>query len=367
MNHDRIFSISSFEEFEKISIEVFWFQHSNCSVYRQFCDLLKVNPEKVQQIKDIPFLPIEFFKSKEILAQDNKLPRGKVNEGSTPKFRDQKSQIIKSKKQNEAELRGMRPEKINKPSLVFTSSGTTGNNTSKHLVSDISLYERSFITAFNLFYGIPEDYVILALLPSYLEREGSSLVYMVNHLIENSRHSESGFYLNDLEGLSDTLLSVDSSGKKVLLIGVSFALLDLVEQHKFKLKNTVIMETGGMKGRRREMIREELHAILQKGFSVPVIHSEYGMTELLSQAYSKGNGIFKCPPWMKILIRDPEDALTYLEDKKTGGINVIDLANLYSCSFIATQDLGKKEDDNTTQILGRFDNSDVRGCNLMVL
>lgn len=325
MNHERIFSISSPEEFEKISVEIFRFQYSKCLVYRQFCELLKVNPENVKQITDIPFLPIEFFKSKEILSRGEK------------------------------------------PSVVFTSSGTTGSSTSKHLVSDISLYERSFLTAFDLFYGHPEDFVILALLPSYLEREGSSLVYMVHHLIEKSNHSESGFYLNDLKGLSETLISADSAGKKVLLIGVSFALLDLVEKHHFNLKNTIIMETGGMKGRRKELIREELHSILQTGFSVPAIHSEYGMTELLSQAYSRSNGIFECPPWMKILIRDPEDALTFLEGEKTGGINVIDLANLYSCSFIATQDLGKKGEKNAVQILGRFDNSDVRGCNLMVL
>ncbi len=325
MNHERIFSISSAEEFEKISLQVFQYQHRKNRVYRRFCDLLNIVPEKVQHLQEIPFLPIEFFKSKKVLAEN------KTSE------------------------------------IVFTSSGTTGNNTSKHFVSDIPLYVKSFMTAFNHFYGQPEDYIILALLPSYLEREGSSLVFMVDHLIKKSKHRESGFYLDDLTTLKNKLISLDRSGKKILLIGVSFALLDLVEDHQFHLKNTIIMETGGMKGRRKEMIREELHHILKQGFGAENIHSEYGMTELLSQAYSSGNGVFECPPWMKILIRDPEDALSYLEPGKTGGINVIDLANLNSCSFIATQDLGKIKGNSTIEILGRFDNSDVRGCNLLVL
>src|SRR5690606_18906422 len=223
---------------------------------------------------------------------------------------------------------------------------------SKHLVSDLNWYEKSFNLAFERSYGKIQDLVILALLPSYLDREGSSLVYMVHHLIQKSGHPESGFYLDDLEKLKITLETLEKKGKKVLLIGFSFALLDLVESHTFNLKNTVIMETGGMKGRRREMIREELHQILKKGFGVDHIHSEYGMTELLSQAYSAGEGIFNCPPWMKIYIRDPEDALTYLPLHKTGGINVIDLANYNSCSFIATQDLGKNLGDGKNEILG---------------
>lgn len=325
MNYDRIFSISSTREFEKISLEVFRHQYHHVALYRKFCDLLKISPQTVTQPFQIPFLPIEFFKSHHIIAQGEK------------------------------------------PQITFTSSGTTGAVTSKHLVSDLNWYEKSFNLAFESFYGKIQDLVILALLPSYLEREGSSLVYMVNHLIQKSGHPESGFYLDDLEKLKITLETLEKKGKKVLLIGVSFALLDLVEAHTFNLKNTVIMETGGMKGRRREMIREELHQILKKGFGVDHIHSEYGMTELLSQAYSAGDGIFTCPPWMKMYIRDPEDALTYLPPHKTGGINVIDLANFNSCSFIATQDLGKDLGNGKTEILGRFDNSDIRGCNLMVI
>ena len=325
MNYDRIFSISSSLEFEKISLEVFRHQYQHVPAYRKFCDLLNIDPQIVKHTTEIPFLPIEFFKSHSIIANGEK------------------------------------------PQITFTSSGTTGSVTSKHHVSDLTLYERSFNLAFEGSYGKVKDLVILALLPSYLEREGSSLVYMVHHLIEKSGHPESGFYLDDLEKLKVTMETLEKKGKKVLLIGVSFALLDLVEVYSFQLKNTIIMETGGMKGRRREMIREELHQILKKGFGVDHIHSEYGMTELLSQAYSTGEGIFTCPPWMKIYIRDPEDALTYLSSQKTGGINVIDLANFNSCSFITTQDLGKNLGDEKTEILGRFDNSDIRGCNLMVI
>lgn len=239
--------------------------------------------------------------------------------------------------------------------------------TSKHCVTDLSFYEESYRQAFKQFYGNVEDYVVLALLPSYLEREGSSLIYMVDDLIRLSNTPESGFYLNNYDELIEKLITLDNEGHNILLIGVTYALLDLVEKQKFNLKNTIIMETGGMKGRRKEMIREELHTILCKGFGVPVIHSEYGMTELLSQAYSLGNGVFECPAWMKIIIRDSEDALTLLPDGKVGGVNIIDLANINSCSFIATQDLGKILDNNSFEILGRFDNSDIRGCNLMVV
>lgn len=325
MDHDKIFSISSSEEFEKTALEVFRFQYKENPVYRRFCNILGILVEKVQRLEEIPFLPIDFFKTKEIITNNRS------------------SQII------------------------FSSSGTTGAVTSKHYVAELPVYEKSFKKAFHIFYGPPEEYVILALLPSYLEREGSSLVYMVHNLIKDSRHPKSGFYLNDLTSLKETLIALDAEKKKVLLIGVSFALLDLVENNNFQLKNTIIMETGGMKGRRKEMIREELHQILKRGFGVESIHSEYGMTELLSQAYSSGDGSFECPPWMKILIRDPEDAFTFLAKGKTGGINVIDLANLYSCSFIATQDLGKQIENNRIEILGRFDNSDIRGCNLMVI
>ncbi|MGB7393621.1 MAG: acyl transferase, partial [Pricia sp.] len=251
--------------------------------------------------------------------------------------------------------------------VVFTSSGTTGSLTSRHYVKDIGVYEKSFRKAFFHFYGSISEYCVLALLPSYLEREGSSLIYMVDDLIQKSGHPESGFYLNDLKGLKNQLVQLEASGTKTLLIGVSFALLDLAETYPLKLQNTIIMETGGMKGRRRELIRDELHHILKSAFGVDRIHSEYGMTELLSQAYSKGNGHFETPPWMKILIRDTEDPLTYQPIGKTGGINVIDLANRNSCAFIATQDLGKMHPNGSFEILGRFDHSDVRGCNLMVM
>lgn len=325
MDPNQIFSITTSSEFEAGALEVFRFQHENNRVYRAFCDLLKTDPTQVKRLAQIPFLPIEFFKSHKIISSEKTIEK------------------------------------------VFTSSGTTGSTSSRHYVTNLSVYEASFIKAFEYFYGNPEDYVILALLPSYLEREGSSLIYMADFLIKKSNQPQSGFYLYDLESLEKNLQSLDQSGKKVLLIGVSFALLDLAENYNFSLSNTIVMETGGMKGRRKEMIREELHAVLKKGFGVDYIHSEYGMTELLSQAYSKGNGIFECPPWMKTLVRDPEDALAWLAPGKTGGINVIDLANINSCSFIATQDLGKICGENSVEILGRFDNSDIRGCNLMLL
>ncbi|WP_026837298.1 acyltransferase [Gillisia sp. JM1] len=325
MNPEKIFSISSEQDFNEAALEIFRFQYANNSVYRKFSDLLKKDPKQINKIENIPFLPIDLFKSHTILSSEENIQK------------------------------------------IFTSSGTNGSKTSKHHVTDLAIYEHSFNLGFKQFYGKIEDYVILALLPSYLERDGSSLIYMAQQLIEKSKHPDSGFYLNNLSELKETLISLDSKGQKVLLIGVSFALLDLVEDFQFKLKNTIVMETGGMKGRRKEMIREELHSILKKGFGVAAIHSEYGMTELLSQAYSSGNGVFDCPPWMKILIRDPEDAQSYLQNNSTGGINVIDLANINSCSFIATQDLGKKSEKNSIEIMGRFDNSDIRGCNLMVL
>ncbi|MCP9198742.1 acyl transferase [Gramella sp. GC03-9] len=321
---ERIFQISSEQEFNSVCMEVFKFQFENNPVYGQFCRLLGKNPENVRSIKKIPFLPIEFFKTKRILSEDKD------------------------------------------PEIIFTSSGTTGNQTSEHLVTDLNIYEKSFLAGFEKFYGPASDYIFLALLPSYLERQGSSLIYMVDKLIRKSGDPNSGFYLDDLDSLTQKLKELDSQGKKVILIGVSFALLDLVEKTSFNLKNTIVMETGGMKGRRKEMIRQELHENLKKGFGVESIHSEYGMTELLSQAYSTGNGIFECPSWMKILIRDPEDALSLQAKGKTGGINVIDLANINSCSFIATQDLGRIS-GTQIEILGRFDNSDIRGCNLLVL
>ncbi|WP_026704605.1 LuxE/PaaK family acyltransferase [Flavobacterium soli] len=320
-----IFNISSQKQFEKIALKVFRFQYDNNAVYRQFCELLKVEKGSVKALQEIPFLPIQFFKSHEVLSDENPVQE------------------------------------------IFTSSGTTGMVTSRHLVTDVTLYEESYRKAFSEFYGNIEDYAVLALLPSYLERQGSSLIYMVEDLIKLSNNENSGFYLHNHDELIEKLIELESQEQNVILIGVTYALLDLIEKRKFNFNNTIIMETGGMKGRRKEMIREELHDQLCKGFGVTAIHSEYGMTELLSQAYSLGNGIFECPSWMNILIRDTEDALTYVENGKTGGINVIDLANINSCSFIATQDLGKKYPNNSFEVLGRFDHSDIRGCNLMVL
>ena len=320
-----IFTISSHKQFDKIALKVFRYQYENNKVYKEFCDFLKTDVQKVKSLQQIPFLPIQFFKSHVVVSNSDEIQE------------------------------------------TFTSSGTTGMITSQHLVTDISLYEQSYRQAFSQFYGNIEDYAVLALLPSYLERSGSSLIYMVKDLIELSNNEHSGFYLHNYDELISKLIELDNSGQNVILIGVTYALLDLIEKQNFQLKNTIIMETGGMKGHRKEMIREELHQILSQGFGVPSIHSEYGMTELLSQAYSLGNGIFECPSWMHILIRDTEDALSYVDYGKTGGVNVIDLANINSCSFIATQDLGKKYPNNTFEILGRFDHSDIRGCNLMVL
>jgi hypothetical protein len=327
-----IFTISSQKQFEKIALKVFRFQYENNMVYQEFCDFLKIDKQSVKTLQQIPFLPIQFFKNHNVVSNTNGIQE------------------------------------------IFTSSGTTGMITSKHLVTEVSLYEQSYRNAFSEFYGNIEDYAILALLPSYLERSGSSLIYMVKDLIELSNNEHSGFYLHNYDELIAKLIELDNAGQNILLIGVTYALLDLVEKQKFQLKNTIIMETGGMKGKRKELIREELHEILCDGFGVSSIHSEYGMTELLSQAYSLGNGIFECPAWMQILIRDTEDAMTYVSNGKTGGINVIDLANINSCSFIATQDLGKKYPNQPAgrqagsfEVLGRFDNSDIRGCNLMVI
>ncbi len=325
MEQNAIFDIRSENEFLIQALRIFKFQYTNNSVYRTFCEYLNVDPNTVKSIKQIPFLPIEFFKSKSVV--------------SSPELEE----------------------------IIFTSSGTTGNETSKHFVTDLSLYEKSYLRAFKQFYGNIEDYCVLALLPSYLERTGSSLIYMVEDLIAKSNHPKSGFFLNEYAQLYQLLLKLQKTDTKILIIGVSFALLEFTEQYQLSLKNTIVMETGGMKGRRKEIVRQELHQLLSAGFGVNEIHSEYGMTELLSQGYSKGNGIFDCPTWMKILVRDTEDPLTYQKTGKTGGVNVIDLANINSCSFIATQDLGKINDDGTFEIIGRFDNSDIRGCNLMVL
>ncbi len=320
----NIFNLHTKEAFRELTLKVFRFQYHHNPVYRQFADGLGVHPDKVKAVRDIPFLPIEFFKTHHVVC-------GRFT-----------------------------------PEAVFESSGTTGANTSRHFVKSLVLYEKSLLTGFRMFFGTPEDFVFLALLPSYLERTGSSLVHMADRLIRLSGHTESGFYLYDYERLAKTLQALKKQKKKVILLGVTYALLDLAEQYPMDFPELIVMETGGMKGKRREMVREELHGILQKAFGVEAIFSEYGMTELLSQAYSKGQGLFSTPPWMKVLIRDVNDPLSYVPAGKSGGINIIDLANLYSCSFLATQDLGKYHSDGRFEVLGRFDNSDIRGCNLMI-
>ncbi|MDP9047040.1 MAG: acyl transferase [Bacteroidota bacterium] len=324
MNKSQVFEIKNEQQFEESALHVFGHQAQNCSVYRDFIKALKIDPANIYSINQIPFLPIEFFKTHQVLSS------GKPVE------------------------------------VTFTSSGTTGITTSSHYVTEVAWYTESFRNAFELFYGDVKNYTILALLPSYLERDSSSLIYMANDLIKQSGNPDSGFFLYNHEELCFQLKKQQQAKKPTLLIGVTFALLDFVEQYAINFPELIVMETGGMKGRRKEMIREELHRRLSEGFGVEVIHSEYGMTELLAQAYSKGNGIFNCPPWMKILIRDTNDPMSLLAGDKAGGINVIDLANFNSCSFIATHDLGKVFDDNSFEVLGRFDNSDIRGCNLLV-
>ena len=317
--------IHSKNQFDKKALKLFEYQYQNNSIYRSYCDLINKDPSEVVNVKNIPFLPIQFFKSFN-LNFSNKSPE-----------------------------------------RCFLSSKTTGEIASKHPVNDISLYIKSFEKCFSLFYDNIQDYVLLALLPSYLERGDSSLVFMVNHLINNTNNPESGFYLNDLKKLTEKLIQLEAKGQKTILLGVSFALLDLAEIFNWKIPNTVIIETGGMKGLRKEIVRDDLHKKLKEAFGVSEIHSEYGMTELLSQAYSKEKGLFKCPPWMQVFIRSVDDPFEVLGFDKTGGINIIDLANIDSCSFIETQDLGKLYENGSFEVSGRFDNSEIRGCNLMIL
>ncbi|MFC3197801.1 acyl transferase [Parapedobacter deserti] len=321
---DRITSISSPQEFEAHCLDVFALQARNCTVYANYLALLNVKVHDVACVADIPFLPIEFFKTQQVISS------GKP------------------------------------PQLVFSSSGTTGTIPSKHYVADVALYERSFRAAFEKAYGPPSKLAVLALLPSYSEREGSSLIYMVDDLIRQSKHPMSGYFLYNHSQLYDTLQHLKATDVKTLLIGVTYALLDFAENYQLDFPDLLVMETGGMKGRRREMVREEVHERLCEGFNVQCIHSEYGMTELLSQAYSAGGGLFQCPPWMKVVIRDTNDPFSLLPMERTGAISLIDLANVFSCSFIATHDLGRIRPDGRFEVLGRFDHSDIRGCNLLV-
>ncbi|MEO5890223.1 MAG: acyl transferase [Ferruginibacter sp.] len=316
------------ENFSSLALDVFRFQHEKNPVYRQYCDILKIDADTIDNILQIPFLPISFFKSHQVVTTEFDAV------------------------------------------AIFESSGTTQTVNSRHYVKDTNLYEKSFNKAFQLFYGAPADWCIIALLPSYLERKNSSLVMMADKLIQQSTHPQSGFYLNEWDKLQTTLNQLEIAGQKTLLLGVTFALLDFAERFPVQLHNTTIMETGGMKGRREEMTRQQVHGILENGFNIKYIHSEYGMTELLSQAYSAGEGIFNCPPWMKILLREEDDPFsvqTTTTGTTSGVINVIDLANIYSCSFIATEDAGKLYGDGSFEILGRIDNTDIRGCSLLAL
>lgn len=321
---NRIFSTVGEAEISELTLEVFRYQAKANPVYRDYLKALGRDPSGIKEISRIPFLPISFFKSHAVVCDSLE------------------------------------------PEIVFTSSGT-GGKPSRHLVADLELYRRSFTNGFAHFYGKAEDYCVLALLPSYMEREGSSLVYMADHLIRSSADADSGFFLDNLSGLHEVLLRKIEAGKKVILLGVSFALLDLAESYTLPANEIIIMETGGMKGRRKELVRSELHEILKERLGVSAVHSEYGMTELLSQAYAHADGRFKTPPWMRILIRETDDPFSQALPGKTGGINVIDLANYQSCSFIETQDLGRWHENGEVEVMGRFDNSDIRGCNLLVI
>ncbi|MCX3263587.1 LuxE/PaaK family acyltransferase [Pedobacter agri] len=324
LNQEDLFAIKTAEEFNAHALSIFEHQAKNCQVYKEYIHHLKIDVDQVKNIEQIPFLPISFFKTHHILSSRNPVE------------------------------------------ITFSSSGTTGMVQSSHHVKNVSLYEQSYLKAFKHFYAEVSDYCFLALLPSYQQRSGSSLIYMVNDLIEKSGHPQSGYFLYNHDELLQTLLALKAKSQPTVLIGVTYALLDFIEQFKINFPELIVMETGGMKGKRKEMVREELHEQLTKGFGVPSIHSEYGMTELLSQAYSLGDGVFNCPSWMRVLIRDTNDPLSLIHHGKTGGINVVDLANINSCSFIATQDLGKINPDGSFEVLGRFDNADIRGCNLLV-
>jgi phenylacetate-coenzyme A ligase PaaK-like adenylate-forming protein len=319
---ERLFSVNDLS-FEQLALEVFRFQFQRQSIYRYFCMGLGKTPENVITLSDIPFLPISFFKTHPIICE------GKAAEA------------------------------------VFESSGTTGSHVSKHWVADTSLYIESFTRCFRLFYGAPQHYHILALLPSYAQRKSSSLVVMAEHLMRQSNKPENGFFMNDFQELAARLAALEFQQQPTILLGVTYALLDFAEQFPMKLHHTIVMETGGMKGRKKEMLRAEVHKKLTAAFGLSAIHAEYGMTELLSQSYSQGNGIFRTPQWMKVLVRDVYDPMSISGENRSGALNVIDLANVYSCSFIATDDFGTVYENGTFEVLGRLENSDIRGCNLL--
>jgi hypothetical protein len=326
----RIFAAST-DNFTALALAVFQFQYENNEVYHKYCDILKITAGEVNTLQKIPFLPISFFKSHEVKTTDFE------------------------------------------PAAIFESSGTTATLNSRHLIKDIQLYKKSFTNGFEKFYGHASNKCILGLLPSYLERNNSSLVFMVDELIRQSSHELSGFYLYDLDKLHRTLLHNEILKQSTLLIGVTYALLEFAEKYPMQLRHTIVMETGGMKGRREELTRQEVHQRLQKQLGLSLVHSEYGMTELLSQAYSKGDGIFHCPSWMKVVIREEDDPFSIYAETEvkertvTGALNIIDLANIYSCSFIATDDAGRLYSNGSFEVMGRIDNTDIRGCSLMAV
>jgi hypothetical protein len=324
IHHSRIFGIETSSEFANVALEVFRYQSIACPIYKRYLNLLEVDPQTIVSISDIPYLPIEIFRESPVIVE------GRVAQ------------------------------------MVFQSSGTTGAISSAHHVADLSLYRQSLLDGFRRHYGSPSDFTFLALLPTYIERPSASLIYMVKTLIEESGQEEDGFYIDDLSKLHKRITELLGTGKKIFLIGVTFALLDFSDRFQLQLGNTIVVETGGMKGRRKEIIREELHERLCGRLGISTIHSEYGMTELLSQAWSKGKGLYSTPPWMHVDIGDINDPFQKTTNGTTGVIRVIDLANLYSCSFISTQDIGKKSSDGSFEVLGRLDNSDLRGCNLML-
>ncbi|MBX6380750.1 MAG: acyl transferase [Thermoflavifilum aggregans] len=319
----QLFSVSS-ETFEAKAIELFHYQYHAVSVYRTFVDHLHINPQEVKQLTDIPFLPVASFKYHAVTDETDPLP-----------------------------------------ACYFESSTTTGLTPSRHYVRDPELYRKSLVKGFQQFYGPLDQYAILGLLPHYLERPHSSLIFMVREWMDLSQHPENGFYLNDTQALSHKLRELEARQQPTILLGVTYALLDFAAQYPMPLRHTIVMETGGMKGRRREMIREEVHEMLQKAFQVDCIHAEYGMAELLSQAYARCKGQFACPPWMRVLVRDSYDPMDVRLEGQ-GVLNIIDLANVHSCAFLATEDVGRVYADGSFEVLGRLDASEWRGCNLLV-